>query len=173
MDPVGIKDLTLQERKFLKLFNEHPELNQTEVYKKLRPEVREGSAGTLAARMITRINGKVPWEELMDYMGLSEAHISRKTRELMEAKTLREIVKTEVVEIKTKDGEVRDKKTITIRNTETVEDNSTQMRATELASDQRGLRKQKTEIESPGLLRIAIAEIEKPGNTGMSDDKGD
>lgn len=167
---MSIKDLSLPERAYLKAYMANGG-NQTEAYLSIRPKIKRKSAGHLAAKMMANIKSKSSFEERLEYLNLGDQRIAYEAEKGLQAKTLKEVVKTQVVQIKNKDGKVRDKRTITIRNTVEVEDNVTQARTRELLADFHGKRKIKTESEVPGVIRIAIAELEKPGNTGLSDDK--
>jgi hypothetical protein len=126
-----------------------------------RKKMRNDTAERLALRELRCVDENDLWNDkqlVMDLYGLDYKTIFRKTREKMDAKKLYEIVKTVLHKqrIKGKDGKVHVKTyPVTIRNSELVEDNTTQMRAIELASEFRGLR-QKTEPPKGGGQNIAV-----------------
>jgi hypothetical protein len=78
--------------------------------------------------------------EMLLVHGLNKERFASELDQRLKANTLREVVKSEVVKVKSKDGRTRPV-VVTTRDTEEVEDNSTRMRATELLADVHGARK--------------------------------
>ncbi len=149
--PQSFKDLTDKERKFMKLYVSDPTMSLTEIAYKCFNCNTDGSAAVLGSRLLRKV--KIPIQEIMERMGVGIVNNIRKMKNLQEVKT------TKFIPSKTSP---------TGYDEVELEDNTTQLKATELAFKVGGHLNQAKDFSNMGNtnIQINISEIKKDASLG-------